>query len=99
MSTCWPNFSNHLVPFSFEELSRSHAINDAPYITAPYLGIVGSEAITKPLTERFLAAKKDGEKAMTVIEGSTHIQTYDKDEYVGQAVDALDEFYQKHLAR
>jgi fermentation-respiration switch protein FrsA (DUF1100 family) len=95
---CWPNFSNHLVPFSFEQLVRSHALDYANQIVVPYLGVVGSEAVTRSYTERFIEANTRGPKEIRVIEGARHIQTYDRPEYVRQAVDALSRFFRQHLA-
>jgi fermentation-respiration switch protein FrsA (DUF1100 family) len=94
----WPNYSNHMVPFSFEQLVRSHAIDYAHQIACPYLGVVGEIAVTRPLTERFIEAKTLGIANIHIIEGARHIQTYDRPEYVGQAVDALSSFFQEHLA-
>jgi fermentation-respiration switch protein FrsA (DUF1100 family) len=95
----WPNYSNRMVPFSFEQLVRSHALDYAGQIVCPYLGVVGSEAVTRPLTERFVDAKVQGSAEMTVIEGAYHVQTYDRPEYVQQAVEALSGFFQQHLAQ
>jgi fermentation-respiration switch protein FrsA (DUF1100 family) len=94
---CWPNFSNQLVPFSLEQLVRSHALDYADQITAPYLGVVGSEAATRGYTERFVDAKSRGPKKIRVIEGARHIQAYDVPEYVDQGADALAEFFGEHL--
>jgi len=33
----WPNYSNHFVPFSFEQLVRSHALDYASQSPVPYL--------------------------------------------------------------
>jgi alpha/beta superfamily hydrolase len=66
----WPNYSNRMVPFSFEQLVRSHALDYADQITCPYLGVVGSEAVTRPLTERFIEAKSQGSAEMSVIDGA-----------------------------
>lgn len=93
----WPNYSNHMAPFSFEQIARSHALDYADQITCPYLGIVGETAVTRPLTERFIAAKAQGTAAMKIIEGGRHVTIYDKPEYVSESVDALNEFYKKHL--
>ena len=60
VAECWPNYSNHFVPFSFEQLVRSHALEYAGLIVVPYLGVVGSEAVTRPYTERFVEAKTQG---------------------------------------
>lgn len=94
----WPNYSNHMVPFSFEQLVRSHALDYADRIDIPYLGVVGSEAETRPFTERFVEAKTHGPAEIKVIEGADHIPAYDRPEYVTQAVDALGGFFREHLA-
>jgi fermentation-respiration switch protein FrsA (DUF1100 family) len=93
----WPNFSNHLVPFSLEQLIRSHALDFAGQVTIPYLGVVGSEAVTRPYTERFIEAKTRGTKEIEIIKGAGHIQTYDRPEYVGQAARALTAFFSRNL--
>lgn len=94
----WPNFDNHLVPFSLEQLVRSHALDYAQQIVVPYLGVAGSEAVTRPYTERFIEAKKHGSAEIKLIDGARHIQTYDRPEYVDEAVRALGDFFGKHLA-
>jgi len=98
VARCWPNYSNHFVPFSFEQLIRSHALDYASRITVPYLGVVGSEAVTRPFTERFIEAKKHGLADLKVIDGAHHIPAYDRPEYVEQAVGALGAFFGQHLA-
>lgn len=97
VAECWPNYSNHFVPFSFEQLVRSHALEHADMIIVPYLGVVGSEAVSRPYTERFVDAKSQGPNEIKVIEGAYHVQAYDRPEYVSQAVDALQSFFRKHL--
>ena len=94
---CWPNFSNHLTVFSYEQLLASNAVDYAKYIATPWLGVVGSEAFTLPVTEAFYEAKSEGEKDIVVIEGATHIKAYDDPAYVSQAVEAINQFYQQHL--
>ena len=93
----WPNFNNHLVPFSLEQLIRSHALDYANQIVAPYLGVVGSEAVTRSYTERFVEAKFHGPKNIKVIDGARHIQAYDIQECVDQGADALAQFFEEHL--
>jgi pimeloyl-ACP methyl ester carboxylesterase len=98
VAECWPRFSNHLVPFSLQQLVRSHALDCASQIVVPYLGVAGSEAVTRSYTERFVEAKARGSNSIEIIEGARHIQTYDKPEFVSKAVDALAGFFQQHLA-
>jgi len=99
VAKCWPNYSNHFVPFSFEQLVRSHALDYADLIVVPYLGVVGSKAITRPYTERFVEAKTQGSNEIKVIEGAYHVQAYDRPEYVSEAVDAVHTFFQEHLQK
>jgi hypothetical protein len=94
---CWPNFSNHLVAFSYEQLLKSHALDCAKHIVQPYLGIVGSDAVTRSYTERFISEKRRGEADLEVIEGASHIQSYDRPEYVDEAASILRGFFQEHL--
>lgn len=63
----------------------------------PYLGIVGSEAITREYTDRFLSEIKHDNKSVKVIDGGRHVPTYDKDIYVDQAVEHLSSFYKASL--
>jgi fermentation-respiration switch protein FrsA (DUF1100 family) len=94
---CWPNFSRNLTVFSYEQLLRSNALDYAKFISTPYLGVVGSEAISRPLTEMFVEAKVHGENGIHVMEGSTHMQAYDNPKYVDEATSVVDAFFQKHL--
>jgi len=94
---CWPNFNTNTADMSYEALIKSHAIDCAKDIAVPYLGIVGSEAITKPFTDRFYAEILHDKKEVKVIEGARHVPTYDEDIFVDQAIDALYEFYSKNL--
>lgn len=51
--------------------------------------------------ERLLQPGSDragGRAHLVVIDGATHIDLYDKDEYVTPAVAKLTEFFGKHLA-
>jgi fermentation-respiration switch protein FrsA (DUF1100 family) len=97
VEACWPNFSRDLVDFSYEQLLRSNSLDCAKFLTLPYLGVVGSNAFTRPITEMFLDGKVQGEKGLHVMEGATHMSAYDKPEYVDEAVGVIDAFFGKHL--
>jgi fermentation-respiration switch protein FrsA (DUF1100 family) len=97
VDTCWPNFSRDTADMSYEALVKSHALDYAKDLAIPYLGIVGSEAITKSYTERFFDEILHDRKEIKVIEGARHVQTYDEDRYVDQAIQYLVEFYSKYL--
>jgi fermentation-respiration switch protein FrsA (DUF1100 family) len=62
----------------------------------PLLMIVGTEAVTRHMTtEAFENAQEP--KSLTWIDGASHVDLYDKDEYVTPAVAALTEFFSKEL--
>jgi fermentation-respiration switch protein FrsA (DUF1100 family) len=94
---CWPNFSRELTLFSVEELAKSNVLNLAPFITTPYLGVVGEVAPTRYQTEQFIEAKKQGVAELKVVEGACHIQSYDLDEYTDQAAASIAEFFTDQL--
>lgn len=95
VESCWPNFNSKMATMSYEALIKSHSLDLAKDLTIPYLGITGTEAFSKPYTERFIAELQHNNKHMEVIEGTRHIQCYDNEEYVNQAINYLTEFYKK----
>ena len=97
VNTCWPNYSHKFATMSYESLIKSHALDYAKDLAIPYLGIVGSEAITKPYAERFSAEILHENKELKVIESARHVPTYDNEKYVDQAIDALQTFYSNHI--
>jgi len=97
VGSCWPNFSRELTLFSIEELAQHNAIDFAKHITTPYLGIAGENAPTRYLTEQFIEQKAQGDTKFKEIKDACHIQSYDRDEYVDEAVAAIDDFYQQQL--
>ncbi|WP_327238838.1 alpha/beta hydrolase [Streptomyces sp. NBC_01317] len=63
----------------------------------PLLVIAGSEAESAYFSRE--AVEKTAEpKELFVVDGATHVDLYDKDEYVTPAVAKLTEFFGKHLA-
>ena len=64
----------------------------------PLLMIVGREAVTSWMSvEAF--QKAPGPKDLLWIDGATHTDLYDKDEYVTPAVAKLTDFFRTHLTR
>jgi fermentation-respiration switch protein FrsA (DUF1100 family) len=61
------------------------------------LTIVGSEAFSKPTSEKALA-KLDSNKELFVVDGATHMSLYYKDEHVTSAVRKLVDFFGTSLA-
>ncbi|MGW2035612.1 alpha/beta hydrolase [Streptomyces sp. NPDC001811] len=63
----------------------------------PLLMIVGTEAVTRHMTtEAFDDAQ--GPKELHWIDGASHVDLYDKPEYVGPAVEKLVGFFGTRLA-
>ena len=62
----------------------------------PLLMIAGTEADTLYFSERAIAKALEP-KELFLIEGASHIDLYDKPEYVDPAVDKLVDFFGKHL--
>ena len=65
-------------------------------LTQPLLLIAGSKADTLMISEDAYQRAK-GEKELLVVEGGTHIDFYDKPEYVNQAVTKASGFFGKNL--
>ncbi|MEM9633147.1 MAG: alpha/beta hydrolase [Pseudomonadota bacterium] len=99
----YPNYS-HLSPsFMLEAPMLADATSYAPFIYTPFLGIVGAKAMdpasgilcTGPLTRTFFDMASEP-KEFLEIEGASHVDLYDKDEFVAQAIEAMDVFFKKH---
>ncbi|MCG7532662.1 alpha/beta hydrolase [Psychrobium sp. MM17-31] len=94
----------HLAPsFMLEAPMLADAQSYAPYLYTPYIGIIGSKAMdpasgiamTGPLTKKFYDAASEPKK-LVEIKGASHVDLYDRDEYVNQAVAAMDKFFKKY---
>jgi len=91
-----PNWGeNKMVVFS-RDTRRSFDITDQIELLAPtpYLAIAGSKALTFGLSKTAFERANEP-KAFFVIEDATHMDLYDKAEYVDQAVEKLSLFYSK----
>lgn len=62
----------------------------------PLLMIIGSEAITRWMTDEAMATAKDP-KELFVVDGATHVDLYYKEAYVKPAVDKLESFFAAKL--
>jgi fermentation-respiration switch protein FrsA (DUF1100 family) len=91
----YPNYT-HLAPKTLmENAPLTSAVDYAPYLYTPYLGIIGEKAMTGALTEAFY--KKCSEpKELYKVAGATHVSLYDIDKDVDRAVAKMDEFFKKY---
>ena len=62
----------------------------------PLLMIAGTDADTRNISEEAIA-KAVEPKELYLIEGASHVDLYDKDEYVSDAVNKLADFFDKNL--
>ena len=99
----YPNYS-HLSPsFMMEAPMLADATSYAPYLYTPFIGIVGEKAMdpasgilcTGPLTKTFFDQASDP-KEFVVVPDASHVDLYDKDEFVSVAIEAMDGFFKKH---
>lgn len=93
-----PNSTFKYTMSSLMDLMTFDASNNMDLINQPLLMIAGSKADSFYMTEdAFNKATNAKNKELFQINGATHIQTYWKPEYVSQAVDKLQHFYQINL--
>lgn len=91
------NSQNRLPMCSLDKLFSFSAFAQIPsLLDQPLLAIAGSEADTFAFSEN--AVKLSNAPAeLAVIEGATHVAMYDIPEYVDQAIEKLNAFFEKHL--
>jgi fermentation-respiration switch protein FrsA (DUF1100 family) len=93
-----PNSTFKYTMSSLMDLMTFDASNNMDLINQPLLMIAGSKADSFYMTEdAFNKAINAKNKELFQINGATHIQTYWKPEYVSQAVNKLQHFYQINL--
>ncbi len=93
----YPNYSNR----SLANIAETNALTDATtwaqYLYTPYLGIYGEKALadTGPLTVAYYEKCSDP-KELFEVPGASHVDLYDVEEYVDQAVDRITDFFGKY---
>ncbi|KYH23772.1 alpha/beta hydrolase family protein [Halalkalicoccus paucihalophilus] len=93
-----PRATNEWVARSADLLDQFDPYADVDKIAPrPLLIVAGTEASSLPYSED--AIEQAGQNAeLFTIEGATHVDLYDRDEYIAPAVDKLTEFFDQHLA-
>ncbi|NOH69069.1 alpha/beta hydrolase [Vibrio rotiferianus] len=89
----YPTYSHKTPEFFVLDFPRHSARAIARFLTTPTITIHGSKASTKIFSCLFHWAKK-GPKKRVSIKGATHVDLYDKDQYVGQAIKAAADYFQ-----
>ena len=90
----FPRFSNHVLANIYESATVNIGEQYADKMLQPYIGIVGEKAETAFATKAFYD-KVASEKEYVVIDGASHVDLYDKAEYVDQAINQIAQFFAK----
>ena len=93
----YPRYSNRSLANIMETNALTDATNWAAYLYTPYLGVYGQKALadTGPLTVAYYKRCSEP-KELFEVPGASHVDLYDKDEYVDQAVSRIAEFFEKY---
>ncbi|MEN9884021.1 MAG: hypothetical protein RLZZ420_1238 [Bacteroidota bacterium] len=93
-----PNSTFKYTKSSLLDLMQFDASSNMDLINQPLLMIAGTKADSYYMTDAaFNLATGTKNKELYLIPGATHIQTYYVPEYVDQALNKLNEFFNKHL--
>ncbi|MDB5056741.1 MAG: hypothetical protein JWO59_213, partial [Chloroflexi bacterium] len=92
-----PRSENYLVFRSIDLIAQFNAFDKIHLISPrPLLMIVGTEAATAYFSREAIE-KAQGPKELFWIDGATHVDLYDKEEYVPTVVAKLSDFFGAHL--
>lgn len=94
-----PRSINRFPLENFDRILGFSAFNLTDLVTQPVMFIAGSEALTKwESVETYENLEAKG-KELVIIEGANHFAMYDLDPYVSEAVENMNTFFNKHLAK
>lgn len=68
------------------------------FLIQPIFAVVGSNAGSKWMSDDLLARAASAEKKMHIVEGANHMQLYDGEAEISEAVSVLALFFARHLA-
>lgn len=93
-----PNSQNKFVFSGIDKIAAYSSYDHVDLISPhPLLMIAGTEADTRYFSEMAIE-KAEEPKELFLIEGATHIDLYDKPQYVDPAVIKMTSFFRQHLA-
>lgn len=67
------------------------------YLTQPILAVVGSEAGSKWMSDDMLARAASKDKSMHIVNGANHMDMYDGQKQIAEAVPLIADFFKKHV--
>lgn len=91
----YPNYSNVLIASVNETTLFNPGEQYADKMVQPYCGIFGENAATKICTQAFFE-RVTSEKELHEIKGASHVELYDKPEYIDQVIEKVVTFFNKH---
>lgn len=93
-----PRSENKVSMMSIDKLMVFDTFHFADYfLTQPILVIAGSQADTISYSKKLIDKAASNQKELFVIEGATHVDLYDKVEFVDPAIEKIAEFYKTYL--
>ncbi len=97
-----PNYSHKSPQMFMETEPMTSAMDYAPYLYTPYLGIAGNRIPEgqSPTHNAYVLTKKfyekvNDQKELFIVDGASHIDMYHVDEYIEQAANKMTEFFWK----
>lgn len=91
-----PNYSTQYPTISMPLDPARVFTGQAKYFTTPFLVIAGENAFTKKM-DREVFEMAAGEKEWLEVQGASHIDLYDMEPYIGQAIDKIDSFFKNYI--
>lgn len=94
----YPTSPGYMTARSLDQIIPYDAYNKAEaFLIQPLLVIAGSDAGSKWMSDDLYKRAASKEKQVHVVQGSNHMQLYDGEREVNEAVSALGPFFKKHL--
>ena len=94
-----PNSPGYATARSLSQIIPYDAYNKAEaFLTQPLKMVVGSLAGSKWMSDDLLARAASTDKSLYIIDGANHMELYDGDAYINEAVSELTPFFEANLA-
>ena len=93
-----PRSENKVLLISADKLAAFDCFHLADtLLTQPLLIVAGSKADTLYFSERLYNKAASKKKELYLIEGATHVDLYDKEEYINPAIKKITNFFNENL--
>lgn len=94
----YPTAPGYMTARSLDQIIPYDAYNKAEaFLTQPLQIVAGSEAGSKWMSDDLLKRAASEDKAMHIVKGANHMQMYDGEKEIAEAVGVLGPFFTKHL--